>query len=393
VAAFAFAAYGSVMRASTIALVLALVGCSDGKPREFPFAQTVARCHDAEVGCPRPIFAVRELKGALAYYRDRLGFTIDWEYGEPADFASVTRGDATIFWCLQCQGTPSAGWLWVFARDVDKLHREIVSKGAKVRMPPTNMPWGAREMHVEDDARRGRRRQRAALRWSDKRQIAVLALIARARRARWVNVAVVNLRFLIAFAFVPAAMKKLLGQPFTDPKNQGPFHDFLHGFYATGWFYSFVGAMQLTAAVLLFTQRFATLGAALALPILTAIMAFCWSTHVVPTATVATLMWLGTLGLLLWDIQKWRGIFARDDRAHDLRIEPAAAPIDMKLWSWCGIAILIVYVGSALAHGGVYRPRGIELGEPAFYALPAVLLLPIVTFVIDQRRVRNRRAV
>ena len=34
--------------------------------------------------------------------------------------------------------------------DVDKLHREVVKKGAKVRMPPRDMPWRMREMHLAD---------------------------------------------------------------------------------------------------------------------------------------------------------------------------------------------------------------------------------------------------
>lgn len=214
----------------------------------------------------------------------------------------------------------------------------------------------------------------------------------RARRTRWVNVFVVNLRFLIGFAFVPAALKKVLDQPFTDPSNHGRFHDFLHGFYATGWFYQFVGIMQLVAAVLLFTQRFATAGALVALPILTAITAFCWSTQVYPTATIATLMWLGTIGLLIWDIHKWRGVFASDRERHELRIEPLTAPIDLTLWARCGLAILVLYLGTALVRGGVYRPKTIDFSEPAFYVLPAVMLLPIITFVIDQRRVRRPRA-
>src|SRR5687767_12402704 len=94
-------------------------------------------------------------------------------------------------------------------------------------------------------------------------------LVQRARRTRWANVAIVNLRFLIGFAFIPSALKKVLDQPFTDPANRGPFHDFLHAFHATGWFYSFVGITQILAAVLLFTQRFATVGALIALPVLT----------------------------------------------------------------------------------------------------------------------------
>jgi hypothetical protein len=218
----------------------------------------------------------------------------------------------------------------------------------------------------------------------------IVKLVARARQIRWINVAVVNLRFLIGFAFVPAALKKLLGEPFTDPVNHGPFHDFLDAFHATGGFYGFVGALQLTAAVLLFTQRFATLGALLALPILTAIMAFCWSTAVYPTASIVTLMWLGTVGLVAWDLDKWRGVLARDDRPHELRIPAIDARIDLRLWAWCGTAILALYLGTALLRGGVYRPRHIELDEPAFYVLPAVMLLPILTFVIDQRRARRR---
>lgn len=216
----------------------------------------------------------------------------------------------------------------------------------------------------------------------------IAGLVRRARQVRGITLAVVNLRFLIGFAFLPSALKKLLDQPFTDPTNHGPFHDFLHGFHATGWFYAFVGAMQITAAALLFTQRFATLGALVALPILTAITAFCWSTQVYPTATIATMMWLGTVGLVLWDLDKWRGIFARDDQAHEVRIAPIEARVDLRLWGRCGAAMLAVYLGSALAYGGVYRPRGMELDNPAFYVMPAVMLLPIVTFFIDRRRSR-----
>ncbi len=218
-------------------------------------------------------------------------------------------------------------------------------------------------------------------------------LLARARSTRWVHLGVVNLRFLIAFAFIPAALKKLLDQPFTDPSNHGPFHDFLHALQATGWFYQVVGIVQLVAATLLFTQRFATIGALMAIPVLTAITAFCWSTRVIPTAIVATLMLLGTVGLLLWDFDKWRGVFASDRRPQEIHVVPPTAAIDLRLWTYCGVAILVLYLGTSVLHGGVYRPRRIDLSEPAFYVLPAVLLLPIITFVIDRRRARKKRVV
>lgn len=211
-------------------------------------------------------------------------------------------------------------------------------------------------------------------------------LLTRLRAARWANVVVVNLRILIGFAFVPAALKKILGEPFTDPANHGPFHDFLDAFHATGTFYAFVGALQLAAALLLSTQRWAALGAALALPILTVIGAFCWSTGVVITSIVVTLMWLGTVGLLVWDLDRWRLLVAPGDRPRELRYAPPGARIDMQLWERCGLSLLLLYFGSVLARGGVYRPRGMEWSEPAFYVMPAMMLLPILTFVIDQRR-------
>lgn len=139
------------------------------------------------------------------------------------------------------------------------------------------------------------------------------AMVAWFRQRRWAHLAVVNLRILIGFAFLPAGLKKILGEPFTDPGNRGPFHEFLHAFHATGHFYTFVGVVQLVAATLLMTQRFATAGAFMALPVTGAILAFCWSTAVVPTAVVVTLMFAGLVGLALWDVERWRGVLDAPD--------------------------------------------------------------------------------
>ena len=210
-------------------------------------------------------------------------------------------------------------------------------------------------------------------------------MIDGARRRRWVHLAVVNLRILIGFGFLPAGLKKVLDQPFTDPGNQGRFHDFLHAFHASGAFYQFVGVVQLTAATLLMTQRFATLGAVIALPVLAAITAFCWSTGVVPTAIVATLMLSGTIGLLLWDLDRWRGVLG------GAPAPPAAppAPIDLRLWQAAGAVVLALYVGATAFTGAIYRPRGVELDEPAFYLLVVIPLVPLAALIAERRRRRG----
>jgi uncharacterized membrane protein YphA (DoxX/SURF4 family) len=179
------------------------------------------------------------------------------------------------------------------------------------------------------------------------------------------HLGIVNLRILIGFAFVPAGLKKVLRQPFTDPDNHGPFHDFLHAFHATGFFYQFVGLVQLTAAALLFSQRWARAGALLVLPVITAITVFCWSTHVYPTATVATLMLVGVAALLVWD---------------------RPAPFDLRPWQVCGAVVLLLYAIACVITGEVYRPRpGGERGA-AFYLLSAMPLIPVITLVATRLR-------
>jgi uncharacterized membrane protein YphA (DoxX/SURF4 family) len=219
-------------------------------------------------------------------------------------------------------------------------------------------------------------------------------MLARLRTKRWATLCVINLRILIGFAFLPAGLKKLLDEPFTDPAKTGAFHDFLDAFHATGWFYQFVGVTQLVTATLLITQRFAPVGALLAVPITATITAFCWSTQAgYPTAIVITLMFLGSLGLTLWDLPRWQLVFARDEqleqRAHEIVVPPRNPRVDMRLWQACGLAIVTLYVATCVALGGVYRPKGMELGDPAFYVMPTILLLPIVTFVVEQLRLRR----
>jgi uncharacterized membrane protein YphA (DoxX/SURF4 family) len=225
-------------------------------------------------------------------------------------------------------------------------------------------------------------------------------IVALLHHLRWATLGVIGLRILIGFAFLPAGLKKILGQPFTDPSNHGRFHEFLHSFRDTGAFYQIVGGLQLVAACLLLTQRFAALGAFVALPLLTAIGAFCWSTAGVPTTMVVTLMWLGTIGLALWDLDRWRdllrpgGVPPRvvQSAATISALPPgsalAASPVEWVLWERCGAAILGIYLGATLLAGEIYRPRGLELSSPAFYLLLALPAAPLVTWGLERRRRR-----
>lgn len=204
------------------------------------------------------------------------------------------------------------------------------------------------------------------------------------RQRRWASLCVVHLRLLIGFAFLPAGLKKVLAEPFTAPENVGTFHEFLRAFHATGFFYQFVGGVQLVAALLLLSQRFAAWGAALVLPLLTAILVLCWSTGVYPTAVVVSLMFLGTLVLLAWELPRYSEVFGAALGGERPRY-------DVGLWRACGLGIILLYAAACALSGEVYRPRGADWRQPAFYLLIAIAACPLVTLALERRRWRGGR--
>ncbi|HEX7090841.1 MAG TPA: VOC family protein [Longimicrobiales bacterium] len=106
---------------------------------------TEARPMAGSFGSAAPIFRVTDLEASLAYYTEKLGFAHDW--GERG-IASVSRGDCTILLTEWVQGQRGS-WVWIGVEDAGALHEELVARGARIRIPPTNYRW-AFEMQVED---------------------------------------------------------------------------------------------------------------------------------------------------------------------------------------------------------------------------------------------------
>lgn len=102
--------------------------------------------HDVIFEGATPILRVSDFDASVAFYVDALGFTLSWQDHR---FGCVRRGDAAIMLCQGSQGC-SGTWLFLSVSDADALHAEFVKRGAGIRHPPTNYPWGSRELHVFD---------------------------------------------------------------------------------------------------------------------------------------------------------------------------------------------------------------------------------------------------
>jgi uncharacterized glyoxalase superfamily protein PhnB len=109
-------------------------------------AESTASVPTVTLGRCTPILRVADLDASVAYYTEVLGFRIDW--GD-RNFLQVSRDDAVLMLSKGDQGHAGT-WVWVGVSDADALHAEILARGAVVRHPPTNYPWGARELHVTD---------------------------------------------------------------------------------------------------------------------------------------------------------------------------------------------------------------------------------------------------
>ena len=93
-----------------------------------------------------PILRVADFEASVAYYVDALGFSLDWRDGR---FGAIRRGDVTLMLSEGSQGHAGT-WVFVSVSDADALYDEVRGRGAAIRHPPTNYPWGSRELHVFD---------------------------------------------------------------------------------------------------------------------------------------------------------------------------------------------------------------------------------------------------
>ena len=129
--------------------IVVLVGCGRRAHDDAPLRALASTCAKGDLGCSVPILFVRDLAAGQRYYKDKLGFELDWTDGDPPDFGSVTRGEMHVFMCQRCQGNPGS-WIWVATKNVDELYRELQRRGALIQEAPEDKRWGMREMQVKD---------------------------------------------------------------------------------------------------------------------------------------------------------------------------------------------------------------------------------------------------
>jgi catechol 2,3-dioxygenase-like lactoylglutathione lyase family enzyme len=94
-----------------------------------------------------PELPVSRVAAAVEYYRDVLGFKINYQQ---EDLGVMDRDAITILLIERTKHHQGIGSFEVYVEDADALYDELRAKGAQIEGPPVNRAWGLREFRVFD---------------------------------------------------------------------------------------------------------------------------------------------------------------------------------------------------------------------------------------------------
>jgi predicted lactoylglutathione lyase len=103
-----------------------------------------------------PEIPVTDIDAAVGYYRDQLGFRIDWGGGD-GGIAGISRGGCRMFLTSgpfrehYGNAAPVLVWLNLGSKqEVDELHRAWSERQARIVSRPESTPWKLHEFTAAD---------------------------------------------------------------------------------------------------------------------------------------------------------------------------------------------------------------------------------------------------
>ena len=88
-----------------------------------------------------------DVAAAVAYYRDVLGFRINYQQH---DLGVMDRDNITLLLIARTERHTGIGSAYIYIEDADALYAELRAKGANIQGEPVSYPWGLRDFGVLD---------------------------------------------------------------------------------------------------------------------------------------------------------------------------------------------------------------------------------------------------
>jgi len=100
-----------------------------------------------------PTLLITDEARARAFYIDGLGFALDWEHRFGPDypvFMQVSKDDLAIRLSAHTGDGAVGGNVHLDVADVDAWYAEAVGRGITTDRPPSDQPWGLRDVRFRD---------------------------------------------------------------------------------------------------------------------------------------------------------------------------------------------------------------------------------------------------
>src|SRR5205814_8024809 len=93
------------------------------------------------------VMTVKDVLECMAYYRDKLGFDVAFEYGKPTFYVGLCSDEVTLHLVAAAETPrqPGHGAVSIIVDDVDALHAQLMTRGAKVLKAPHDYDYGLRD--------------------------------------------------------------------------------------------------------------------------------------------------------------------------------------------------------------------------------------------------------
>lgn len=105
-----------------------------------------------------PVLIVHDVAEAAVFYRDKLGFEINFMFGDPATHAAVSRGEWTgntatiqLSQAPKDQALNPSNYLYILMdTQLDSLFERYRERNVEIASEPKTQPWGMREFVIKD---------------------------------------------------------------------------------------------------------------------------------------------------------------------------------------------------------------------------------------------------
>ena len=179
------------------------------------------------------------------------------------------------------------------------------------------------------------------------------ALHAEARGNKWMRYFTTFTRLALAAGFLAAGYVKIIGERFTDLHNNQPLGHYLEALHHTGYYYTFIGYVQVLAALLLLIPRTVLLGTLLYLPVILNICILSLALRFEGSLLTSPMMVIACVYLLCWHYDRIKYIFPG--------FNPPSVPLSktdkFPKWFFAGVFTIFLIVGFTVTHMYNLMPR------------------------------------